>query len=164
MPTKLSAISESVATRALDIGADIRARRKSLGVSATAAAEAAGMSRVTWFRIEKGTTSVTLGAYLSALQVLDLDVNIIRQPGVAATGTALPRRSASTNVSIPVRVVINDYPQLKSLAWQLHGVDDLSLREALDIYERNWRHLDEEALTAHERNLITALKQVFGNE
>ena len=53
MPTKLAAISEGVANRAADVGEQIRAHRKSLKVSATTAAEAAGMSRVTWYRIEK---------------------------------------------------------------------------------------------------------------
>jgi len=36
-------------------------KRKALRVSATVAAEAAGMSRVTLHRIEKGEPSVTMG-------------------------------------------------------------------------------------------------------
>ena len=47
-------LSDIVVARLQDLGARIRARRKSLGVNATAAAESAGMSRVTLHRIEKG--------------------------------------------------------------------------------------------------------------
>lgn len=41
-------------------------------------------------------------------------------------------------------------PQLKRLAWQVHGAETLRPAEALDIYERNWRHVDKAALQAHE--------------
>ncbi len=159
MPAKLSAISEGVTSRAVDIGKQIRTHRKALGVSATTAAEAAGMSRVTWYRIEKGATSVTLGAFLSALTVLGLDLKIIQS-------SAHDRDSDNPNsaASIPVRVALTDYPQLKQLAWQVHGVNTLSPREALTIYERNWRHLDLEKMEPNERNLVTALRQFFTGE
>jgi len=160
MPTKLSVISEGVARCAVEVGKHIRTQRKALGVSVTTAAEAAGMSRVTWFRIEKGTTSVTLGAYLSALNVLNLELKIIQQSQRNDNSTTPPDASAS----IPVRIAFADYPQLKQLAWQLHGIDELSPREALSVYERNWRHLDEAALEPHEHNLIAALRQVFHDE
>ena len=44
------------------LGAQLRAQRKALKVNATVAAEAAGISRVTLHRIEKGEPSVTMGA------------------------------------------------------------------------------------------------------
>lgn len=160
MPAKLSAISEGVSTRAADIGKQIRAHRKALGVSATTAAEAAGMSRVTWYRIEKGATSVTFGACLSALTVLGLNLKIVQ-----SSSHDNDYDSDSNNAeSIPVKISFADYPQLKQLAWQVHGVDTLSPREALTIYERNWRHLDLEKMEANERNLVTALRQVFTGE
>ena len=160
MPAKLSTISEEITNRAAKVGKQIRAHRKTLGVSATTAAEAAGMSRVTWYRIEKGATSVTLGAWFSALTVLGLDLKIIQS-------SSHDRDSGSdTNsaASIPVKIAFADYPQLKQLAWQVHGVDTLSPREALTIYERNWRHLDLETMEPNERNLVTALRQVFTGE
>ena len=160
MPAKLSAISEGVTNRAIDIGKKIRTHRKALGVSATTAAEAAGMSRVTWYRIEKGATSVTLGAFLSALTVLGLDSKIIQSSSHGHDSDSNPNSA----VSIPVQIAFTDYPQLKQLAWQVHGVDTLSPREALTIYERNWRHLDLEKMESNERNLVTALRQVFAGE
>ena len=59
---------------------------------------------------------------------------------------------------IPARVRLADYPQLKQLAWQVRGVDRLTPREALDIYERNERQLDPETLTPAEAQLIEALR------
>lgn len=160
MPAKLSAISEEVTNRAADIGKLIRAHRKTLSVSATTAAEAAGMSRITWYRIEKGATSATLGAFLSALTVLGLDLKIVQSSSHDHDTDSDPNSVGS----IPVRIAFTDYPQLKQLAWQVHGVDTLSPREALTIYERNWRHLDLGTMEPNEHNLVTALRQVFTGE
>jgi transcriptional regulator with XRE-family HTH domain len=135
------------------LGQKIRAQRKALRISATATAEAAGMSRVTLYRIEKGEASVTMGAYLNATAALGLDLGI--------TPTDSPAAQAPTGDRagwIPARIALADYPQLRQLAWQVHGTDTLTPREALDIYERNWRHLDPQALEPHEQQLIDALR------
>lgn len=65
MPAKSPANPSAVAEQLAALGARIRAQRKALRVSATALAEAAGMSRVSVHRIEQGEPSVTIGAYLS---------------------------------------------------------------------------------------------------
>jgi len=65
---------------------------------------------------------------------------------------------------LPAVVRIADYPQLKRLAWNLPGTDTLSPRDALAIYQRNWRHVDETALEAHERALVDALQQAFSGD
>ena len=62
MPATAPATGEIAAARLLALGEQLRAQRKRLGVSATTAAEAAGMSRVTLHRIERGEPSVTMGA------------------------------------------------------------------------------------------------------
>jgi hypothetical protein len=64
---------------------------------------------------------------------------------------------------IPARINLENYPQLKQLAWQLQGSTQLKPAEALGIYERNWRHVDTLALEPRERNLIVALRQAFGD-
>jgi DNA-binding XRE family transcriptional regulator len=56
------------------LGEQIRARRKALKVSATVAAEAAGMSRVTLHRIEKGEPSVAMGAWANAMAALGMSL------------------------------------------------------------------------------------------
>ena len=50
---------------------------------------------------------------------------------------------------------------LKLQAARSISVDTLSPAEALDVYERNWRHLDKSALVDEERELINGLKLVF---
>ena len=160
MPAKSPAITEDVANHAVAIGKCIREHRKSLRVSATAAAQAAGMSRITWYRLEKGVPSVTMGAYLSAVNVLGLEVRIVSP----STPAPSPSSAFESKDCIPVRIDLTAYPQLKQLAWQIHSLDKLTPQEALGIYERNWRHLDLEAMEPHERHLIDALRRIFTHE
>jgi hypothetical protein len=61
-----------------------------------------------------------------------------------------------------VRVRLAEYPQLKALAWQIHGTDTLSPMEALGIYERNARHLDTAAMSTAEQALWQALRTGLG--
>jgi hypothetical protein len=63
---------------------------------------------------------------------------------------------------IPARVRLADYPQLKALAWQIHGADSLTPAQAHSIYERNARHLDQKALFPSEQALMQALQVAFG--
>ncbi|MET0333469.1 MAG: helix-turn-helix domain-containing protein [Rhizobacter sp.] len=137
------------------LGQGIRAQRKALGVSAQAAAQAAGMSRVTWHRIESGEPSVTMGAYLNALGAIGLE---IRLGGPADDAIAAP----AVELRVPARILLTDYPALKSLAWHVQGVAELTPAEALGLYERNWRHLDHDQLAPHERALIEALVREHG--
>lgn len=83
MPAKAPPNPSVVVEQLAALGARIRARRKSLRVSATALAEAAGMSRVTVHRIEQGEPSVTIGACLNVLAAL----------GMAFGGSDTPRAS-----------------------------------------------------------------------
>ncbi|MCK9283926.1 MAG: helix-turn-helix domain-containing protein [Rhodocyclaceae bacterium] len=137
------------------LGQQIRAQRKALRVNATAAAEAAGISRVTLHRIEKGAPAVTMGAYLNVMAALGLTFGII-----APAATA---RVDAMKGWLPARIRLSDYPQLKQLAWQVQGTDELTPAEALSIYERNARHLDMAAMEAREQNLIDALRLALGD-
>ncbi len=148
-------LSSSVTSLLGALGQKIRVQRKALGVSAVTAAQSSGMSRVTWHRIEKGEPSVTMGAYLNAAAVLGLRLDLVL-PGNAAV---VP---LDTKGWIPARVRLDDYPQLKQLAWQIRGTEALTPAEALSIYERNARHLDGAAMDAHEQDLIDALRLGFG--
>lgn len=156
MPAKAPKLTQYSAARAEKIGNHIRMRRKALGVNATAAAEAAGMSRVTLHRIERGEPSVTFGAYLAILDVLDLAF-LVGPVSENAHGS-LPKPDEGW---LPVNIPLSDYPQLKNLAWQISDAESLSPREALDIYERNWRHMDVGELDERERRLIDALRAVL---
>jgi len=153
MPAPPLAISNATATRLDALGQQIRTRRKALGINATVAAEAAGLSRVTLHRIEKGAPAVTMAAYLNVMAALGLDFSLRLPADQAAVAP-----TADHTGWIPARVRLGDYPQLKQLAWQVHGVDELTPAEALSIYERNWRHIDVAALQPHEQQLVDALR------
>ena len=138
------------------LGAAIRAKRKALGLNATATAEAAGISRVTLHRIEKGEPGVAMGAYFNTANALGLVLGVIS--GRDARDIERPLEGW-----IPARIRLEDYPQLKQLAWQVHGVDALTPDEALGIYNRNWRHVDVKTLLPSEKALIDALRLALGN-
>jgi DNA-binding phage protein len=146
--------TQSAATLSAIAGA-VHRRRKELGVSAVAAAEAAGISRVTLHRIEKGEPAVTMGAYLRVMAALGLQLT---------AGPPQETVVAHRPGWLPARIRIADYPWLRQLAWQVHGPQELTPREALGIYERNWRHLDPKTLSADEQGLIDALRLALGSE
>jgi transcriptional regulator with XRE-family HTH domain len=153
MPAKAPPLGDLLAARLLTLGERIRAQRVQQKVSATAAAEAAGMSRVTLYRIEHGEPSVTMGAYLSAIAAVGLQLEVTDPHAVKA---------AAATPAVPDRVRLGDYPELKRLAWQVRGVTDLSPAEALSLYERNWRHVDQARMQPGERALVQALVTGLG--
>jgi transcriptional regulator with XRE-family HTH domain len=160
MPAKPPLLLNQSAAELQALGTQLRARRKALRVSSTAAAEAAGMSRVTLHRIEKGEPSVAAGAWANAMAALGMSLVALNAEDADTAGVhASP---ADLTEWIPVRVRLADYPQLKALAWQVHGTDTLSPLEALGIYERNARHLDAAALSPAEQALLQALRTGLG--
>jgi len=154
MPAQAPATDATTLALLKQLGAAFRVRRKALGVNVLAAAEAAGMSRVTWYRLEKGEPTVTLGAWANAARVLGLAWPV---PPPDPAAPALP----PPGEWIPVEVRLDAYPQLRRLAWQVMGRATLAPREAWAIYERQARDLDLPAMAAHERELVLALRKVF---
>lgn len=155
-------MTENIANQAVDahsqlaqIGQLIRARRKSFKITATAASQSAGISRVTLHRIEKGESSVSMGSYLSVLGVLDMTFAVLE------TENTVTELQANKNGWVPARIYLADYPQLKELAWHIQGVDELSAAEAHGVYERNERFLDKPELCDAEKELILSLKAAF---
>ncbi len=140
------------------LGVQLRAQRKALRVNATVAAEAAGISRVTLHRIEKGEPSVTMGAWANVAAALGVQIQLQLQQNTP--------HSNSTHGEgwWPVRIALADYPQLKALAWQVQGTDQLTPVEAHDIYERNARHLDLATMSEDEQALRMALQAAFGKK
>jgi transcriptional regulator with XRE-family HTH domain len=142
--------TEATPPTLLAIAQQIRAHRKALGLSAEMAAESAGLSRLSWHRIERGLPGVHAGAYARALATLGLTWQV-------------GQHTPDHNGWIPARVRLADYPQLRQLAWQTRHTLDLPPQEAWSLYERNWRHLDQDALLPQEQQLIDALKLAFGD-
>ena len=158
-PHSPTAVNPSAA-QLLALGQQLRARRKALRVSSTAAAEAAGMSRVTLHRIEKGEATVAGGAWAQAMAALGM----VLQARNTEDSTSADNQGNPANMAawIPVRVRLQNYPQLKALAWQVHGTDTLSPAEAWGIYERNARHLDMATMSPAELALLQALRAGLG--
>jgi DNA-binding XRE family transcriptional regulator len=155
MKKKIEKISDNAVGQLADIGQLIMQHRKSFKITANAAAETAGISRVTLHRIEKGEPTVSMGAYLNIMSALDLKFHLSKK------GDAGRDSNRSRVGQLPVRILLDDYPQLKELAWHVQGVDELSLVEAHTIYERNKRFLDTENLSDSEQELIELLRVAF---
>jgi hypothetical protein len=56
---------------------------------------------------------------------------------------------------------IDEYPNLALLCWNTN-MKHMTRREAFDLYERNWRLLDDTDLQDHERTFMDELTQEFG--
>jgi transcriptional regulator with XRE-family HTH domain len=125
----------------------IRTARKRQRVTTISAAQAAGISRFTLHRIERGEPTVAVGAWVAVATALGLTLDL------------MDAKARVSTTKLPKKIRLRDFPQLKKLAWQLHGVEEISPLEALDLYERNWRHLDRAAVSADEAVLIDALSR-----
>ncbi|WP_080437389.1 hypothetical protein [Burkholderia ubonensis] len=58
---------------------------------------------------------------------------------------------------------INDYPQLRFIAWNRPGDQVISEEEAFALYERNWRYVEVDKLEPGERDLIDRLTHEIGH-
>jgi transcriptional regulator with XRE-family HTH domain len=153
MPARAPPTDRYVDARLATLGRRLRARREGLGVSAVAAAESAGLSRVTLHRIERGEPSVAMGAYMSVIAALGLDLDL-REKTVGPASEAAAK--------LPAKIHLAEYPELRRIAWQRRRVDTLTPNEALALYERNWRHVDRKAMRARERELVQLLVEALG--
>jgi transcriptional regulator with XRE-family HTH domain len=151
MPAASPAIADGIRIWLRDLGLLLCARRKELGISATVAAEAAGIARMTLHRIERGEPSVTIGAYLSVVSALGLRWEL------AST-------AREAEIQLPEKIRVKEFPQLHRLSWQLKDTQELSLQEALELYERNWKYVDLKSMERRERQFLERLLAKFGKE
>jgi transcriptional regulator with XRE-family HTH domain len=86
MPATAPVLPAQAAEQLARLGERLRLHRKQQGISAIATAEAAGMSRVTLHRIERGEPSVTVGAWFAAASALGLQLDL--QDSQAPEGSA----------------------------------------------------------------------------
>lgn len=59
-------------------------------------------------------------------------------------------------------IAIKKYPQLRAICWQLHGDVELTPKEALNRYERHWRHVDKTKMPDFEQEFLDFLIQTEG--
>ena len=150
MPAAAPPTSAQDRKRLALLGERLRLARKRQRVTAVAAAQAAGVSRVTLHRVERGEPTVAIGAWIAIATALGLSFDL-----VDPRGTPGARK-------VPKRVRLRDFPELERLAWQLRGVEEISAQDALELYERNWRHVDRSALSEEEARLIDVLSREIG--
>lgn len=62
-----------------------------------------------------------------------------------------------------MQVHVSSYPQLRTLCWHLGDDPVVSGKDALDLYEINWRMVEPEKLNDEEHALIEVLVGRFGN-
>lgn len=157
------------------LGERLRLARKHRRLSETALAQRAGIARATLQRAELGEPTVAMGTYLRILRVLEFQRDLeqvaaldllhpVHQapPAPARNGPAGGAVTAAARPR-PERVRVRVHAQLRQLAWQLRDDAELTPAEALGLYERNWRYVDQGALNAAERAFIERLKNEQGN-
>lgn len=159
MPASSPSLDNDAHTNLAALGSMIRARRQQLRVSMASTAEAAGISRVTLHRIERGGPAVTMGAYLNVITALGLRLELSPVEITGGNDTAQP--SAHTMAAGGVR--IGDYPQLHGAAWQLDEDTTLTEFEALQLYERNWLHIDHTAMDPREKKFLQHLADTLSH-
>ena len=130
------------------LGRHILALRKMQKLTAEVVAQAAGISRVTLHRIERGEPSVAVGAYALVLNALGTSLAAFGQPA------SIPQ--------LPESITISAFPGLRQITWQLRDDTELTPLEAWQVYRANWVRLDQNLLMKHEINLLNALEQKFG--
>ncbi len=62
-----------------------------------------------------------------------------------------------------MQIHVNAYPQLRTLCWNRPDNAVVDGREALGLYEKNWRFVEPEKLDAEEKKLLDTLVERFGN-
>jgi transcriptional regulator with XRE-family HTH domain len=145
----------------LVLGQKIRAQREVIGVRINSAARAAGISRMTLMRIEKGTNSVCINSYINLCKALGLDLEILQPLGLPIS--KIDKDVVEFNIA-EAHIRVSDYPQLTILSWQLNHDVLLTAREVIGIYERNKRFLRIHEIQEHERLLMQRLIDEYGME
>jgi transcriptional regulator with XRE-family HTH domain len=165
MPAKPTALPDDQAQRLVELGERLRKARLRRRLSAAEVARRAGITRVTLHRAEGGAPAITIGNLMKVLAALGLDEDI-EQLGRDA---AMSRKVA--DASLPARrgpradrrIPVDAYPQLQQIAWHMAPGQALSPEEAFALYERNWRHVDPDAMDSRERALLDQLTATVGH-
>lgn len=89
---------------------------------------------------------------------------VLPENDAARLRTALAQtgfRGAAARLLDEYVVDLRRYPALRELAWN-RADRWVPAPEALALYERNWRHVDQQSLVDDERALIERLARTFG--
>lgn len=142
----------------VDLGQQLRAVRLTQQRTQEEIAVRSGVSLRALQQLEGGAGS-TLTTFLQVLEALGkLPILKTLAPAVGDGAAQQPAMRAPKRRTIRIA----DYPQLKLIAWNRRADATLDEKEALALYERNWRHVDTDALEPKERTLIDRLAKTIG--
>jgi len=148
------------------LGERLRMARRRRKMTAHQVAVEAGITRVTLRRVEAGELGVLMGTYLRVLAILGLAQDLILVARDDTLGRRLQdeelTRSAAPKTERAQRIRLANYPMLREVAWSTDQEAELTPREAFALYERNWRHIDREAMNRRERDLVERLTKTIG--
>ncbi len=148
------------------LGERLRLARRRRKKTAQQVAVEAGITRVTLRRVEAGEPGVLMGTYLRVLATLGLAQDLILVARDDMLGRRLQdeefTRSAAPKTARAQRIRLADYPMLREVAWSTDQEVELTPHEAFALYERNWRHIDREAMSRRERDLVERLTKTVG--
>lgn len=149
-----------------DLGERLRLARRRRGMTADQLAAAAGITRVTLRRVEAGEPGVLMGNCLRVLATLGLAQDLILVARDDVHGRRLQddalTRSPTPRTPRTRRIRLADYPLLREVAWSTDPKAELTPEEAFALYERNWRHIDREAMDPREQRLLERLTRTVG--
>jgi len=165
MPAKPTLLCDDHAQRLVELGERLRKARLRRGLSAAEVAQRAGITRVTLHRAEGGAPAITIGNLVKVLAVLGLDEDIEHLGVDQVMSRKVPDESLPLRRGPRVsrRISVDEYPQLRQIAWHMAPGQALSPDEAFALYERNWRHVDPEAMDSRERALLDQLTATVGH-
>lgn len=148
------------------LGDRLRLARRRRKMTAQQVAVEAGITRVTLRRVEAGEPGVQMGSYLRVLATLGLaqDLTLVARDDLLGRHLQDQQlnRHAAPKTARAMRIRLADYPMLREVAWSTDQQADLTPQEAFALYERNWRHIDHEAMIRRERKLVERLTNTVG--
>lgn len=164
MATRTTALPDPENALLAALGARLRLARRRRRMTAHEVAAQAGITRVTLRRAEAGEPTVTMASYVKVLAALGLaqDLALVARDDTFGRRLQDERLERPAAVKPPAAIRLADYPLLREIAWSTDPEAQLSPSEAFAIYERNWRHLDRDAMGAKERRLLERLTATVG--
>lgn len=165
MPAKLAPLPDAENTLLVALGERLRLARRRRTKTAEDVAARAGITRVTLRRVEGGEPAVMMGTYLKVMAALGLAQDLVLVARDDTYGRRLQdeqllRKPATTKA--PKKIRLADYPRLREIAWSTDPTASITPAEAFALYERNWRHLDRDAMDQKEQDLVARLTATVG--
>jgi hypothetical protein len=121
--------------------------QKTIPIEAFAKAQGISAERVRQYcKANRIKGAVKIGEGRRGVWVLPADANITRRR---------PGRPT-------LKVRLAQYPQLLAISWHLGSEAEVHERDALALYEANWRFVDAAALSQGEKVFIERLTQKYG--